>query len=451
MKKKNLLNKKILLTLGSLASIATIATVVSCGTDKKVEKPTTNVAGITELVNSSSQAIKTASQDETKHNKLKIKLITAAGSVDDNSFNQSIYEAIRNFAALANSKESEAGYFNATSDEKLHDAYDKLLTEDINVWVLSGFTHGLPGTGFLNWLKKENNKSKFDNKKIIVVGVDWNLPPNDTSMRPGSFISLMYKTNEAAWVAGYAAAKYLTDTETDASKRTLATFGGGSKAGVTDFIAGFLGGIYSWNQDNTNNKVKLSHETLDLDIGFDLKASDKITKVNNIVATNKPKIILPVSGPFTDIVLEAIKKNNIDQLVIGVDTDQSKEYIANSDKFFTSIEKRLGSTVFRVLRDLYLKENLPSDSLINEFNSNSKNLTIFEGINKQAVDVSDNSFKDIQKKNKAQEALNYAKEKFIELTKNNSNLNIIDVFIGATDDQVSKLNELVKKINNESN
>ncbi|VEU59759.1 BMP family ABC transporter substrate-binding protein [Mesomycoplasma neurolyticum] len=445
--KKILLNKKVLFTLGAILPLSMVGIASSCGV-KNFSEPKNTVSNIETLVKDNKTSIETASKDDAKHNKLKIQLLTAAGAVNDQSFNQSIWEALQSFGYLAGLTTSEVKYTNSPSQDRLHDFYDRMLKSDSNVWVLSGFNHGLPENSFVDWYAKPENKGKFDAKNITVVGIDFNL--DESKIAPGKFITIKYRTNEAGWIAGYAASKFLADIETEVSKRTLATFGGGNEAGVTDFIAGFLGGINYWNTNNSDKKVKLSHNALTLDTGFDTGKSEKTNAVKSIVTTNNPRIILPVAGPFTATVLESMGES---QYVIGVDTDQSKAFKDKSAKFFTSIEKRLGDTLFRVIRDLYLKDKA-SDTLITGFEKGVKSLNIFSGRSDKAVSVSENSFGEGDNKTKADAALAEAKDKFTTLTNGKTTAKDIADALGtpymhegSTNDQVSHLNYFVKKIN----
>ncbi|MGZ9428766.1 BMP family ABC transporter substrate-binding protein [Mycoplasma sp. 1012] len=393
------LSKKLLLGLGgTLTGFATLATVVSCG--DKNNYYTTDYSGIKKLVEQKAPEIKKAIADKNAK-ELKITLLTAGGNVNDKSFNQSAWEAI---SQLSFQTESKANKYVLGDSSNLEKSYNSLLTTDSNVWVLTGFQQS---GAFSNWYKV--NKDKFNQKGIIVIAIDWDL--QDSELPSGRFISLNYNTDEAGWIAGYATADYFSTKETDDAKRKVAAFGGGLGAGVTDFIAGYLTGIKYYNANNPK-VTKLTADTLTLDTGF--KADSTSTpKVNTVVTTGTPKVVLPVAGSLTSTTIDQIQKSNKGQFVIGVDTDQSLTFEASKTLFFTSIEKRIGNTLFRVLADLFTKKGASSD-IISTFAEGTKNAHVKLGYWDDFVGLAKSQISD---KAAADASLDKAAAKFKELVK----------------------------------
>ncbi|MXR09679.1 BMP family ABC transporter substrate-binding protein, partial [Mycoplasma hyorhinis] len=137
-----------------------------------------------------------------------------------------------------------------------------------------------------------------------------------------------------------------------------------------------------------------------------------------------------------------------------VDTDQSKA-LSPATAFFTSVEKRLGRTIFEVLTDIYLKKE--DSSFLGSFRSfkltNPANATVYKGISDDFVGVSNSTVAEADKA-KAQEFLNQATADFkTQIQANPTNyksvLGIPTMLINenAAKDNEKALNELIKKIN----
>ncbi|MBN3534612.1 BMP family lipoprotein [Mycoplasma procyoni] len=365
----------------------------------------TDYAEISDLVAKKTDEVAEAiNSNKTKD--LKIALITVNSKVSDKAFNQSLWEAISKQSFQTNNKTSR---YVEVEESEISDLYDQLLETDMNVWVLSGYQHSY---AFKWWYKNSSKKARFDAKHPIIIAVHWD--EDDSELPKGQFISLNYRQEEAGWIAGYAAANYLAQTEEDDSKRKTVAFGGHPAAVVTNFIAGYLGGIYKYNEEH-EKVTKLTDDRIILYTGFDPDNPDSREKVDYLVKNSEPKIILPISGKLIDVVIEGVKKANKEQLIIGVDTDQSKAFESDAELFFTSIEKRLGATLYRVLTDLFIQKGTNSN-IIPEFKEGAEgqNAHVYLGYYDGFTDVSKSSLSD-DKKTIAQASLDKAIAKFKEL------------------------------------
>ena len=323
----------------------------------------------------------------------KTMLITAGGVVNDKSFNQSAWGALELYREQAGIKKGDGtiDYRETLSDEALPAMYDQAMDGKYQTLVLTSFQQG---TTFEAWLAKANNKQRFIESKAVIVGVDWD---GSRIVPEGQFFGLGFKTEEPAWVVGYAAADYLTSSNI---KPHLSSFGGGVFDGVTDFNNGFLQGMLDWNTNNPDKKVKFysgneQANSIDLSTGF-ANTPENVAKVNNIVGTNEnaPQIILPVAGSLTTTTLDNIKDKNSKQLIIGVDANQSLAFPNDKDKFFSSIEKKVAVAVYKAL---ILLAGIPLDNnycgtidsgFEGEFIANEKNAFVKYGFDKGLVDYS---------------------------------------------------------------
>lgn len=461
MKKKIKLNK--FLSLGLIFPVPIIGIAAACGesNDTKTEtqnetqgknsegsdtqktttdtqtKTITDVSKISGLVTSRKSEITAAKSDENKHFPMNMAVVTADGTVNDNSFNQSSWEAVQQLAALTGGEITPVD----SSTSELEGQYSSLVNTNKNIWVLSGFQHGDELT---KWLQIPENKQSFIDKKIIVIGIDWN--DNKKVIPEGHYINLTYKTEEAGWLAGYANASFLAKKfPNDANKRSAITIGGGVFASVTDFIAGYLTGIKAWNEKNADKKTKITDNKVALDLGFNAQETTTKERLEQIATKNNPTTLLAVAGPLTEIFSDVVA-NKEDRYLIGVDTDQSLVYTKSKNKFFTSILKNLGYSVFSVLSDLYTKK---SDSKnLAGFEFNKKSATVYLGFKDNFVDIAETSLEG-EDKDLATQAISEAKKEFTEKTQSASNDQIRTTLSIPTmdNDQQTKLDKLVSEIN----
>ncbi|MBG0730562.1 BMP family ABC transporter substrate-binding protein [Mycoplasma sp. 'Moose RK'] len=435
---KKLLKKsriKTFLGLG-LATPLTMAALLAGSCSAISETTITDVSKISTVVESRKAEILAANNDETKHFHMNLAIVTADGKVNDNSFNQSSWEAIRQFAKLTDSETKPID--SATSD--LQGKYNALINTNSNVWVLSGFQHY---DAVKAWLGNAENKKMLQEKKIIIIGIDW--PAGENDVPQGHLIRLNYKTEEAAWIAGYANASFLAQKfPNDANKRSAISVGGGAFPSVTDFIAGYLTGIKAFNTESNSKKTKITDDKINISTGFAPNATAKVT-LENLATNGSPTTLLAVAGPLTSIFSDFVKDKN-DRYLIGVDTDQSLIYTESKAKFFTSIEKRLGESVFNVLTDLYTKKQ--GSQNLGEFSLGAKNAFVKLGYKNKFVGVSDSSLEGNDKV-LADKALSEAKAKFEEKTKNKSGEEIRTTLSipAMSGDQAAELTKLVKEIN----
>ncbi|PAK21602.1 hypothetical protein CJJ23_01485 [Mycoplasmopsis agassizii] len=355
--------KKLLITTSSLVALGAVAAVaVACSEEAQSPKLITGLKESTFYANGKT-TLEKAVTDKKIVETAKIAVFTAGGNVADKSFNQSSFEAatlLVDQLKAANSKGTYSVNAYNTQDaatNTLTTNYTQALNNGQNIWIASGFQHG---DALKTWLGTGNNKASFIEKKIIIVGVDWELDKTTADTIPGQVISLLSKTQEPGFVAGYASAKFLTEKyPEDSSKWVIGGFGGGDFLGVTDFLNGYLQGVLAWNKKTANASKKVKWYTDDsiiLNTAFATTDTTQTT-INGIVnATKKPQIILPVAGPLMTQVVNAIATANTGAYVIGVDTDQSLTNENHTSKFFTSILKKIAFQAYQVLIPLMTKD-----------------------------------------------------------------------------------------------
>ncbi|MGL5643810.1 MAG: BMP family ABC transporter substrate-binding protein [Metamycoplasmataceae bacterium] len=337
--------KKMLLG-GALATLAVPASIllVSCSSESS-EKFDIGISKATEDYYGRKLEDRLASATDKTEVQRKTVLITAEGVVNDKSFNESAIGAIRLYQKQVQSNNDTFTYRETTSVTQLDNLYTQSLNQGFKTWVLTGFQQEAE---FAKWIDKGNNRAAFIASEAVIIGVDW----NGSSIVPeGQFLGLGFKTEEASWVVGQAAAEYLHEKNLPPH---LNTFGGGEFDGVTDFMNGFLQGMLDWNTEN-EKKVQFwsgnaQSNSVVLDTGF---APDPaiVNKIKNIVGTtpNSPKIILPVAGSLTGTTLDDVKDKNNGQLLIGVDSNQALAFPNDKEWFFSSVEKKVAVGIYKAM------------------------------------------------------------------------------------------------------
>jgi len=274
--------------------------------------------------------------------KFKVGEVSDFGGVDDKSFNQLAWEGVQK----ANSDLGTDGKF---LESKVQADYAKNIQQFVgegdNLIITVGFAMGLDTAT----AGKANPKTLFaivDNTYPDCFGdtaVEGKTCGSKTEM--ANVRGLMFQTDEAAMLAGYAAAG-MTQTG------KVATFGGLPFPTVTIFMKGFEAGVKYYNTKH-NTTVKL--------LGWDT-ATDKGVFVNNFDSTDDGRktaesfmqegadIILPVAGPV-GLGSAAVCKETGKCKIIGVDADWYLTAPEYKEIILTSVLKKVDVAVFSSIKD----------------------------------------------------------------------------------------------------
>lgn len=209
--------------------------------------------------------------------------------------------------------------------------------------------------GYLHIEPLVHSAEEIANKSIVLL---------DGSDHKSNIISVEFKVEQAAFLAGYAFAEYSsTDTgfkelEGTDGKVSVSTFGGLNIPTVTGFMAGFRDGFKKALTDikattgYKNGDFKHVDEVLFYEFGTKAEhfsggfAAGGGKTVVEKLKTAGVDVILPVAGPQTLDVLTA------DLKAIGVDTAQESQYTTqqkNNAKVLFSILKGLRGSTTRAL------------------------------------------------------------------------------------------------------
>ncbi|WP_264737243.1 BMP family lipoprotein [Cytobacillus firmus] len=263
----------------------------------------------------------TAGGDE-KEKAFSVAMVTDVGGVDDKSFNQSAWEGLKAFGEENGLEKGKGGfdYLQSQSDADYSTNLNTLARQDFNLVFGIGFLM----EGAINEIAQQQKDAHFG---IVDAVVD---QPN--------VASIMFKEQEAAFLAGVAAAK--------ATKENKIGFIGGMEIPVIErFESGFLAGVQAVNPDI---KVEVQYAG-----AFD-KAELGQTIASKMYSSGVDVIFHAAGGTGNGLFKEARdlkKKDPARELwAIGVDSDQTAEGVVEIDGkehnvILTSALKRVDNAV----------------------------------------------------------------------------------------------------------
>jgi basic membrane protein A and related proteins len=258
----------------------------------------------------------------SKEDKFKVAMVTDVGGVDDKSFNQSAWEGLQAFGKENGLEQGKDGYHYLQSQS------DADYSTNLNTLARQNFDLVF-GIGFLmEGAVKEIAQQQKDKHFAIV----------DALVEEPNVVSILFKEQEAGFLAGVAAAK--------ATKTNKIGFIGGMEIPVIErFQSGFLAGVKAVNPDA---KVDVQYAG-----AFD-KAELGKTIASKMYSSGVDVIFHAAGGTGNGLFTEArdLKKKDPSKEIwaIGVDSDQSAEGVVeiNGKKHnvvITSALKRVDNAV----------------------------------------------------------------------------------------------------------
>ena len=309
MKSKNF---KSLLTLGLLSSL----TLAACGADE------------------GSDTASTSSDSEKNYS---ISMVTDVGGVDDKSFNQSAWEGMQAWGEEHGLEEGPESYNYIQSDE------DSQFVTNLNTAVNNNFDL-IYGIGYKLQPAMTDVAAQNPDQNFVII---------DEMIEADNVASVLFKDQEAAFLAGVAAA--------ETTEKDHVGFIGGQESAVIDrFEAGFVAGVTAVNPD-IKVDVEYAGSFGDAALGKQLAAA---------MYSSGADIIYHASGDTGNGVFsEAIDRMNAnpdEQLwVIGVDRDQTAEGEYDGGNLtLTSTLKGVGQAV-QDIANASMEGNFPGGEVSN--------------------------------------------------------------------------------------
>ncbi|WP_291383159.1 BMP family ABC transporter substrate-binding protein [Demequina sp.] len=257
-------------------------------------------------------------------------MVSDAGGFDDGSFNQSGYEGLQQAA-------SDLGIDVATAESNGEDQYapniEAMVAANCDLIITVGFA-----------LSAATVDAALANPDTSFAIVD-DLADNDfdgTTDAP-NIKPLTFQTDEAAYLAGYAAASA-------SASGTVATFGGMAFPSVTIFMDGFLAGANAYNADSGSSVSVLGWDGTDGAFTGDFSDLSKGQTTAQGFIDQGADIILPVAGPVGGGAAAAAQAAG-NTWIVGVDADWTVTFPEYSDIIFTSILKNIGNAVYDTISE----------------------------------------------------------------------------------------------------
>lgn len=251
----------------------------------------------------------------------KVGMVTDLGGIDDQSFNATSWAGIE-------MAEEELGVQGDFLESQQQTDYGPNITQFIN----QGYEL-IVTVGFL--LADATAEFAQQNPDVSFAIVDFSYDPPIDNVR-----GLTFATDEAAFLAGYAAA-----AATQTGK--VATFGGINIPTVSIFMVGFEKGVEYYNQQNGGSVEVLGWDTAENNGVFagNFESTDDGRRIAEEFMAEGADIIMPVAGPVGIGTAEAVQQAG-DAWVIGVDTDWTVSAPNYAGVVFTSVMKRMEVAVF---------------------------------------------------------------------------------------------------------
>ncbi|MDR2974361.1 MAG: BMP family ABC transporter substrate-binding protein [Propionibacteriaceae bacterium] len=252
-------------------------------------------------------------------------MVSDAGGFDDRSFNQSGWEGMAK-------AQSELGVKVKQVESKDSTDYDK------NLDAMKANNCGITFTvGFnLEQATKSHATTNTDLKYAII---------DDNGIQLPNVKSLIFKTSDAAFLAGYVAAGY-------SKTGTVATFGGGQIPTVTIFMDGFVDGVAKYNEDFSKSVKVLGWDKATQNGSFtgDFDNQSNGQNMTTNFISQGADVIMPVAGPV-GLGAAAAAKAAGDVALVWVDADGYETASNFKDLFLTSVVKEIGVSVFDTIKD----------------------------------------------------------------------------------------------------
>ncbi len=254
--------------------------------------------------------------------------VTDTGGIDDKSFNATAWKGVED----AMTKLGVQGKY--LESQEVAD-YEK----NINAFIQEGCDLIIP-VGFLLTDATKAAAEANPDQKFSIVDVSYDpVVPN--------ILGQVFQTNEAAFMAGYAAAGM-------SKTGIVGTFGGLPIPTVTIFMDGFARGVDYYNQKKGTSVVVLGWDPANPDKGLFSSSFDDQTKGNELgvsLMDEGADIIMPVAGPVGLGTAAAVKARG-NAMIIGVDSDWFLTAPDYADIVLTSVMKKMDATTLEAIQEV---------------------------------------------------------------------------------------------------
>jgi basic membrane protein A and related proteins len=258
--------------------------------------------------------------------------VTDTGGVDDKSFNQVSNDGVKRAV-------KELGVEEKLSQSQSEADYEPNINNFVN-----GDCDLIIPVGFLLDQATQDAAKANPDQHFAIVDVDFFDTDKGEDISYDNVEELTFKTDQAAFLAGYAAAGM-------SKSGKVGTYGGIQIPTVTIFMDGFLAGVNQYNKDNGTNVEVLGWDGSTGLFTGDFEDQDKGKNTTKSLVDEGADIIMPVAGPVGQGTLAYLKEvNNPDLSVVWVDVDGCTSLPDDCKYFLTTVEKKIDNAVFDAIK-----------------------------------------------------------------------------------------------------
>ncbi|WP_062379925.1 BMP family lipoprotein [Demequina pelophila] len=246
-------------------------------------------------------------------------MVSDEGGFDDASFNESAYDGVQRAAAELGIEHAEA---ESTAESDYAPNLEAQVAAGCDLIITVGFNLG-DATA--------EAAAAYPDTHFAIVDFGYDEPIDNVK-------SLYFDTDEAAFLAGYAAAAA-------SGSGTVGTFGGMNIPTVTIFMDGYLAGVNYYNEENGTDVTVLGWDGADGSFTGDFSDQSKGQNTTQGFLDQGADIVMPVAGPVGLGAASAIQSAG-GAWLIGVDSDWTESAPEYADIVFTSVLKNISNAVF---------------------------------------------------------------------------------------------------------
>ncbi len=253
-------------------------------------------------------------------------MVSDSGGFDDHSFNQIGLEGLQSAAKALGVKEKHVQSNSATD---FAPNLSNLAAQKCTLIVTVGFS-----------LADATKAAAAANPGINYAIID------DTSIDAPNVQPISFRSDQAAFLGGYAAASY-------SKTGVVGTFGGISIPPVTVFMEGYAEGVAYFNKTKSKSVKVVGWNTATQNGSFTggFAAGTEAKAAAQAEIDQNADVIFPVGGPIYQSAAQAIKDSGKPIALIGVDADVYLSDPTVKSLLLTSVMKGVGTSTAAVVKE----------------------------------------------------------------------------------------------------
>jgi basic membrane protein A len=251
-------------------------------------------------------------------------MVSDIGGIDDRSFNENAWAGMQ---MAEDELDAEVRFLASASQEDYARNINQHVNDGCDMIITVGFLLG-----------DDTLAAAQNNPDVRFAIVDYAYDET-----PDNLEGLIYATDEAAMLAGYASASW-------SRTGVMGTFGGIQIPPVTAFMDGFLAGANYYNDQQGANVRVLGWDGSTGSFTGNFDSLDDARGLTVGMLQENADVILPVGGPIGQGTFAAIEDQNAEAVGLGVDVDWTETVPQYSSLMLTHVLKRIDQSVFLAIQ-----------------------------------------------------------------------------------------------------